>query len=514
MSEMLGGGDLKWNWHLDLIANRLEDVIDGRTRRLIINIPPRYGKSLMASVALPSFILGRDPRAEIVCVSYSQDLAEKMGSDTRRLMNSPWYQSVFTTRLNSPRSRLAELRTVEGGTRLATSVGGMLTGRGGNIIIIDDPLKPSEAASETERKNVNNWFNSTVTTRTNDKENSSLVIIMQRLHEDDLVGHLLQQNHWEVLSLPAIAETDEHHQIVSFRGAEVIIREEGEALHPERESLARLLESKAVMGSYNFAAQMQQRPSPAGGGIVKPEWFPRYELANKPVTLRIVQSWDCATKIKEVNDYSVCTTWGVTPDGRIVLLDRFRARLEYPELKRKVTELARRWRAGKVVIEDASSGTQLIQELQREGLSQVVAVKPEGTKEMRMRAQTAIIEQGGVWLPSDAPWLEDYLHELAMFPNGKYADQVDSTSQALKFIGEPDKDRNSGMLQLIREDLLRRYGISAAQLTVCFDHPESKGEFTLPSGRNVLRLEDGYYWVTEAEWTDHACRIFGVVRLE
>jgi len=169
MNEMLGGSTLKWNWHLDLIANHLEDVIEGRRRRLIINIPPRYGKSLIASVALPSFIHGRDPRAEIVCVSYSQDLAEKMASDTRRLMNSSWYQSVFATRLISPRSRLSELRTFEGGTRLATSVGGMLTGRGGNIIIIDDPLKPSEAASETERLSVNRWFNSTVTTRPNDK---------------------------------------------------------------------------------------------------------------------------------------------------------------------------------------------------------------------------------------------------------------------------------------------------------------------------------------------------------
>lgn len=512
MSEMLGAASLKWNWHLDLIANRLEDVIEGRTRRLIINIPPRYGKSLIASVALPSFILGRDSRAEIVSVSYSQDLADKMASDTRRLMNSDWYQSVFPTRLNSPRSRLSELRTVAGGTRLATSVGGMLTGRGGNIIIIDDPLKPSEAASETERQSVNRWFDSTATTRANDKERGAIVVIMQRLHEDDLVGHLLEQGHWELLSLPAIAETDERHEIRSFRGTEIVVRHEGEPLHSDRESLARLLESKAVMGSYDFAAQMQQRPSPAGGGIVKAEWFPRYDLAAKPTTIKIVQSWDCASKIKEANDYSVCTTWGVTPDKRVVLLDVFRARLEYPDLKRTVVDLARRWRAGNVLIEDTSAGTQLIQELKREGLHQIIAVRAEGTKEMRMRAQTAIIEQGRVWLPRDAPWVVDYLHELSMFPNGKYADQVDSTSQALKFIGEPPP--NMAFLEYIKGEVLGRFGISVDQLTVCFDHPDPTARFTLTSGREIWRQGDGYYWVTETEWSNGGSTIFDAKRLE
>ena len=132
---------------------------------------------------------------------------------------------------------------------------------------------------------------------------------------------------------------------------------------------------------------------------------------------------------------------------------------------------------------------------------------------MRMRAQTAIIENGKVWLPSDAPWLDDYLHELAMFPNGKYADQVDSTSQALKFIGEPDTTI-SEFMQGVREENLRKYGVSSAQLTVCFDHPEPRGEFTMPSGREVWRREDGYFWVTETEWTDYVCRAMGVVKLE
>ena len=512
MAEMIDPSSLKFNWHLDLIANKLEDVMEGRTRRLIINIPPRYGKSLIASVALPSYILGHDPRAQIVCVCYSQDLSDKMASDTRRLMNSPWYQSVFPTRLHSPRARLSELSTMAGGTRLATSVGGMLTGRGGNIIIIDDPLKPSEAASETERQNVNRWFDSTVTTRANDKERGAIIVIMQRLHEDDLVGHLVAQGHWELLSLPAIAEHDERHEVRTFRGTQVVVRKEGEALHPERESLARILEAQRIMGSYDFAAQMQQRPSPAGGGIVKAHWFSRYDISQKPAVTQIIQSWDCASKIQEDNDYSACTTWGVTPDKRIVLLDVFRARLEYPELKRKVAEHARRWRASKVLIEDTSAGTQLIQELVREGMHQVIGVKVEGTKEMRMRAQTPPIEEGRVWIPHEAPWLADYLHELTIFPNGRYADQVDSTAQALKFIGEPRA--TDGFLEYIRSEVLEGYGIRSEALTVCFDHPDPKAEFTFPNGRSIRRQEDGFYWVTEAEWNNGRSAPSGAERLD
>ena len=496
--ELLPTTPILWNWHLDLIASWLEDVLTGKRRRVIINIPPRYGKSLIASVAFPAFILGRDPTAEIVCVSYAQDLADKMSGDTRRLMNSRWYHDVFSTRLANARSKLGELKTVEGGSRLATSVEGMLTGRGGNIIIIDDPLKPAEAASETQRKSVNDWFDTTVTTRSNDKERGAVVIIMQRLHEDDLVGHLLEQGQWDLLALPAIAEVDERHEYRSLGQARVKIRAEGEALHPERESLARIAEARDALGSYAYAAQYQQSPAPAGGGIVKAEWFPRYGPDDQPKFVKIIQSWDTATKITEISSFSVCTTWGVTRDKRIFLLDVFRGRLEYPDLKRKVVELAARFHPAQVLVEDTAAGTQLVQELKHQGLHQITPVKVEGTKEMRMRAQTPTIEQGHVWLPKDAPWLNEFLHELTMFPNGRHADQVDSVSQALKAITLPSSADQ--WLEVMRWQALRAWGIDPKDLTVRFDHPNPDARFRLTNGREVWREPDGYYWVTELEW--------------
>ena len=508
--ELLPTTAILWNWHLDLIASRLEDVLAGRCRRLIINIPPRYGKSLLASVVFPAFILGHDPTAEIVCVSYGQDLAEKMASDERRLMNSRWYQNIFATRLANSRSRLAELRTPEGGTRLATSVEGMLTGRGGNIIIVDDPLKPAEAASETQRKWVNDWFDYTVTTRSNDKERGAIVIIMQRLHEDDLVGHLLQQGHWDVLALPALAEADERYEYRVLGVPQIKIRQEGDVLHAERESFARIREAQLVMGSYAFAAQYQQRPAPAGGGIVQKEWFKHYDSLENVHFTKVIQSWDTASKITEIASYSVCTTWGRTRDQRIFLIDVFRARLEYPDLKRKAIELGARYHPSKILIEDTAAGTQLVQELKRDGLHQIVPVKAEGSKEMRMLSQTPAIEKGNVWLPREATWLKDYVHELAMFPNGRHADQVDSTSQALKEMVLPTGPEQ--FLAVLQWVALRDYGLAPEDLTIKFDYPDHDARFTLPNGRTIWRERDGLYWVAECEW-EHISRISGVKKV-
>lgn len=437
MKELLPTVDILWNWHLDLIANRLEDVAAGRTRRLIINIPPRYGKSLLASVALPAFLLGHDPTAETVCVSYARDLAEKMAADTRRLMNSAWYSGLFPTRLVNPRARLTELRTPEGGCRLATSVDGQLTGRGGNIIIIDDPLKPIEAVSDTQRKAVNDWFDSTATTRPNDKEKGAIIVIMQRLHEDDLVGHLLEQGHWEHLSLPAIAERDEAHTIRTPLGETIAHRHEGEALHPARESLTRIEEARSVMGSYAFSAQYQQRPAPLGGGLFRREWLGSFDPAALPRFDSIVQSWDTAYKADQVHDWSVCTTWGVEGYGassRLYLLDVYRERLEHPALLREVVARAERYHADHVLIEDCASGISLIQMLRAQHFWKTVPVKPQGDKVVRFMAATPVMEAGQVFVTMRATWMEAWLHELTLFPNSAYKDQVDSTSQAINWI--------------------------------------------------------------------------------
>src|SRR2546423_5124879 len=206
------------NWHLQVIAAKLVAVREGKIRRLIINLPPRHLKSLMASIAFPAWCLGLEPSAQILCVSYAQDLADKLARDCRSIMTSPWYQRIFPTRLAPHRQAVQEFITTRQGYRLATSTGGVLTGRGADIILIDDPLKPEEALSDAQRQAANDWFSHTLYSRLNDKRTGAIVIIMQRLHEDDLVGQVLAQEPWDVVSFPAIAEEDEVHKIETILG--------------------------------------------------------------------------------------------------------------------------------------------------------------------------------------------------------------------------------------------------------------------------------------------------------
>src|SRR4051794_10683915 len=267
---------------------------------------------MMASIAFPAWFLGHHPSAQLLCVSYAQDLADKLARDCRSIVVSPWYQRVFPTRLAPHRQAVQEFLTTRQGYRLATSNGGVLTGRGADIILIDDPLKPEEALSAAQRKAANDWFDHTLYSRLNDKRHGAIVIIMQRLHEDDLVGHVLGQEPWEVIRFPAIAEIEERHEIETIWGPQAFTRRPGDALHPDREPVEILDRIRGTIGEYNFAGQYQQSPAPLGGGLVKTEWFKRYDEKKRPESFdRIVQSWDTANKATELSDFSVCTTWGV-----------------------------------------------------------------------------------------------------------------------------------------------------------------------------------------------------------
>src|SRR5712672_73227 len=220
------------NWHIEVIAAKLAAVVAGKIRRLIINLPPRHLKSLLASIAFPAWCLGHDPSAQILCVSYAQDLADKLARDCRSIMMSQWYRRIFPTRLAAHRQAVQEFLTTRQGYRLATSNGGVLTGRGADIILIDDPLKPEEALSDARRQATNEWYDHTLYSRQNDKRHGAIVVIMQRLHEDDLVGHVLGQEAWEVVRFPAIAEADEVHEIETILETRCFARRRGEALHP------------------------------------------------------------------------------------------------------------------------------------------------------------------------------------------------------------------------------------------------------------------------------------------
>ena len=420
------------NWHIEGIAAELEKCRLGETKRIIINVPPRSLKSDCTSVDFAAWLLGHNPSEQVICVSYGQDLANTLASRCRTLMSSAFYQSLFPTRLSPQKQAVNEFRTTKQGFRMATSVGGVLTGRGGNFIIIDDPLKPDQACSETERKAVNEWYLHTLSSRLNDKRTGCIIIIMQRLHEDDLVGHVLGLGQpWKVLRFPAIAEEDEVYRIITPFGEREFRRRAGEALHPQREPLEVLQRLREDLGEYNFAGQYKQAPTPFGGGIVKLEWFRRYTDAELPEKFdQTFQSWDTANKPTELSDFTVCTTWGVK-DKRLYLLHVCRKRLDHPSLKRAVHEQAHAFQPRTIVIEDKASGTQLIQDLLNEGVHSVKKYQTNLDKTMRMHSVSSTIENGFVYLPEKAPWLADYEHELAVFPNGKFDDQADSTSQAL-----------------------------------------------------------------------------------
>jgi predicted phage terminase large subunit-like protein len=418
--------------HIEVLATKLEAVRRGECKRLIVNIPPRHLKSIAVSVAFPAWLLGHDPSKKIVCASYGQELAEKLARDCRTVMTSDWYQQLFATRL-SDRQAVHDFETTANGGRMSGSVGGPLTGRGGDLLIIDDPVKPDEAMSDTKRGAANDWYDGTLLSRLNDKKNGAIIIVMQRLHQDDLVGHVLEQEEWDVVSFPAIAEDDQSFPIESPLGMRTFYRKAGDPLQPERQDLQTLANIRKTMGEYHFLSQYQQSPQPKEGAIVKTAWLRYYEPHEKPAHFdRIVQSWDTANKSGELNDYSVCTTWGVS-NRVFYLLDVYRQRVNYPDLKRAVLALNDRYSPETILIEDKASGTSLVQDLINEGYRNVLAYKPPAgnDKAMRLHAQCALIENGAVRFPKSADWLADYINELISFPGAKHDDQVDSTTQAL-----------------------------------------------------------------------------------
>jgi predicted phage terminase large subunit-like protein len=420
------------------MAWQLQQCIIGDLKRLIIAVPPRSLKSICASVAFPAWVLGNNPSQRIICASYSSDLASKHARDCRTIMESGWYQGAFpNTRLSDEKNTETYFVTTKQGYRYATSVGGSLTGFGGNIIIIDDLLKPDDALSDTKRAAVDDWFNGTLYSRSDDKRDGVIILIMQRLHIDDLVGHVLQQERWVQLKLPAIAEEQERIEIGEH---EIHTRQVGDLLHPERESTRELDRMKVVLGSQNFSAQYQQNPVPLEGGLIKWSWFQPYDRIPETID-SVIQSWDTAAKPGESNDYSVCTTW-LTDGNHYYLKDILRQRLNCPDLKKMLINHALLHQADTIIIEDTGSGTALIQELQQDrGLRTPVPIgfKPKGDKLTRMCAQSAKIEAGQVLIPVTAGWLGEFQTEVLRFPRGRHDDQIDSMSQFLAWQSEREK---------------------------------------------------------------------------
>jgi predicted phage terminase large subunit-like protein len=429
---ILPGSRFLPNWHIEAIVYQLMRIQAGDSTRLLINQPPRSLKSICVSVGFVAWLLGHDPTRRIIVVSYSNDFAAELHRQFRMVVDAAWYRALFPA-MRPVKDAGTELVTTAGGSRYATSVGGTLTGRGADLIIVDDPLKAEEAMSEPARRRVIDWFGGALVSRLNDKEHGPIIVVMQRLHEIDLAGHLLGQGGWYHLDLPAIAVED---SIIPIGSDKAFTRHQGDVLHSERESQAALDRIKGEIGSLMFSAQYQQRPVPLEGNLIRRDWFRIYDRAPEQSPRDcIAQSWDIAVMTGEANDYSVCTTWRIVKSD-YYLLNVLRARLPYPDLRRKTARLAEQYGAQTVLIENAGPGMQLLQDLQRDvpfGMPRPIGQKPEGSKVDRMVAQSAKIEAGHVHVPKQADWLDTFLLELLAFPNGRHDDQVDSVSQFLKW---------------------------------------------------------------------------------
>ena len=440
-------------WHIDAIIEHLEAVTRGQIRNLLINVPPRHMKSLLVSVFWPAWEWINSPERRWLFSSYGAQLSIRDSVKCRRLIESPWYQNRWGRiyALTSDQNTKGRFDNNRSGYRLSTSVGGAATGEGGDRIVCDDPNNVNEVESDAVRKATNDWFDIVMSTRTNDPKTAAKVVVMQRCHQQDLSGHLLEQGGWEHLCLPAEFEGTGCATSIGWRDPRT---EHGELLWPDRFGSTEIESLKRSLGSYAAAGQLQQRPSPLEGGLLKRHWWRYWQPPNAnlpPVMVTLpdgtqraviadvvatvdeqIQSWDCTLKDTETSDFVVGQVWGRKGRG-FLLLDQVRGRMDFPSTLKAIREISRQ-RPGAVakLIEDKANGSAVIQMLSRE-LTGIIPVSPEGGKVARAAGVSPLIESGCVFLPHPLfmPWVNDFIEECANFPNAAHDDQVDAMTQAL-----------------------------------------------------------------------------------
>ena len=449
------------NWHIELICDKLQQCANGNIKRLIINIPPRYLKSFCASTAFTAWLLGHKPTSRILCVSYSEELANKFSRDCKKIMQSNFYKKTFSTKLSKDKQTENFIETTQNGYRYATSTNATLTGFGGNFIIIDDPMKAIDCYSQRKLNKINNWFNNTLISRLNNKKDGVIILIMQRLHLNDLTGHLLKQGGWETLVLPAIAEKDEKYILSNNK---IITRKCGEALNRNLETVDMLKIQRSVMNEFDFEAQYQQNPIPEEGKIIELKNIQTYETL--PLVARddyIIQSWDVAMCTNENNDYSVGIT-ALFKNGCLYIKDVYRNKLKPTELVKKIIELIVTHHGTVLLIEDTVSTKHLIDELKQRHIKPI-EFKPQGDKVLRASNSTFFINANRLYFPKEAPWLDALKSEIVQFPNGKHDDQIDALTQLILCASKPqEKTQAEKQLELMDLLLKDKYGASAKEL--------------------------------------------------
>lgn len=427
--------------HHKIMADAFERVANGELKRLIINMPPRHTKSEFASYLFPAWFLGKYPEKKIIQTAHTAELATGFGRKVRNLVNSPDYQEVFKTKLSSDSKAAGRWNTSKGGDYFAIGVGGAVTGKGADILIIDDPHSEQEAMQGNPEvyDRVYEWYSSGPRQRL--QPGGAIIIVMTRWSKRDLTGQILQNSikregdEWEVIEFPALLPS-------------------GNPLWEEFWSKKELEAIKAEIPVGKWEAQYQQNPTSEEGAIIKREMWKIWEKDVPPPCEYLIQSWDTAFEKNSRADYSACTTWGVfyhpddtgTDVANIILLDAFKARMEFPELKKKAHELYKEWEPDSLIIEKKAAGAPLIYELRQIGIPLSEYTPNKGSDKIaRVNAISDLFASGYVWCP-DTRWAEEVMEECASFPNGEHDDIVDSTSQALL------RFRQGGFLRLASDE--------------------------------------------------------------
>jgi predicted phage terminase large subunit-like protein len=423
------------NWHIDAVSEHLEAVARGDITRLLINIPPGTSKSTVVGVMFPAWLWGPygQPGHRYIGAAHEQGLAVRDNRLMRNLVTSDWYQRLWPLAMTGDQNEKLYFENEKRGFRQACAVASM-TGRRGHTIAWDDPLSPEKAHSPPARETAIRVLSETVPTRLNDPAKSAIIVVMQRLHERDPSGHIIAGDlGYEHLCIPM--EFEPARRCTTSIGWTDPRKSDGELLDPVRFPPDVIARDKRAMGEYAWAGQMQQRPSPLGGGIFKDEWW-QYWAAQPSIQWRTIYA-DTAQKTKEQNDYSVMQCWGKSRLGQAVLLDQIRGKWEAPEL---LTQARAFWTKHNHVqgqgtlralrVEDKASGTGLIQTLKREGVP-VLGIQRNVDKIVRAYDAAPLVQSGNVLLPRDAPWLSDFLAEASSFPNGAHDDQLDPMMDAI-----------------------------------------------------------------------------------
>lgn len=424
--------------HIQVLCEHLECVSKGQINDLLINMPPRHMKSLCVSVFWPAWVWITQPSSQWIVATSNADLTKRDNLKNRNIIESEWYQERWgdIVELSDEQSQKNEFMTTKKGRRLGVCLGGKPTGRDADYLVADDLNDINEIRSPTVRENVIHLWTKVLSTRRNDKQGdiiSKRVVMQQRCHLSDLAGHILEHLHetnYEVLNMEAIATST--HVVPYPISKKEWIREEKTALYPERFDLPALEQTRLELTDKDFEAQFQQKPAPDGGNVWKPSWFQNWEGDYPTTILSIVQSWDTAFKDNAKSDYSCCTTWGILTHG-YVLLDVFREKLQFPELKEAVKSLKLKHNPIYILIEDKASGQSIYQAC-KDMRVPLIPITPVKDKIRRAELVSPILKQKKVWYYT-GDWYAEFIKEVIHFPDVDHDDQIDSCSQLLNYEG-------------------------------------------------------------------------------